>query len=101
MMISPETYISDFMTADYHDLMKERDRLIRYIRKYEKSECAGDRSGDEWNVNPSPDVRYQCHLEYLAKICSLMHKRYNAEYVWGDKKLSEPVQKPEVVRFPC
>ena len=34
--------------ATYEQLIKERDGLIRYVRRYEKTEKAGVRSGDEW-----------------------------------------------------
>lgn len=56
---------------------------------YEKKEKAGDRSGDEWMINPSPDVCYQVYLEYLAEMCKLMHQKYNEDYVWGEKSLSD------------
>lgn len=45
MMISPKVYVNDYKTMDYHELIKERDRLIRSIRSFEKKECAGDRTG--------------------------------------------------------
>ena len=54
-----------------------------------KSEIAGDRSGEEWGIHPQPDVRYQMYLEYLGKLCELMQKKYNEEYVWGDRSLQE------------
>ena len=38
MMISPEMYAEQFKDASYQEMIKERDSLIRYIRKYEKLE---------------------------------------------------------------
>lgn len=29
------------------------------------------------------------YLEYLGKLCELMQKKYNEEYVWGDRSLQE------------
>ena len=89
MMMSPGGYIEDFKDADYNTLIKERDELIAYIVEYEKKEKAGDRSGDEWMIKPSPDVHYQMYLEYLAEMCKLMHQKYNEDYVWGGKSLSD------------
>ena len=40
-------------------------------------------------ICPSPDVRYQMYLEYLSGLCLFMRNKYNEEYVWGDKKLSD------------
>ncbi|MDO4648557.1 MAG: hypothetical protein Q4B26_07890 [Eubacteriales bacterium] len=89
MMISPESYADQFKDASYEEWIKERNGLIRYIRKFEKLERANDRSGDDWMIHPTPEVRYQMYLEYLSEICSFMHKKYNAEYAHGDKKLSD------------
>ncbi len=89
MMISPEMYVEQFSDVSYYEMIKERDNLIRYIRKYEKLEKAGDRSGEKWMIDPQPDVRYQMYLEYLSKLCACMKEKYNKEYVWGDKKLSD------------
>ncbi len=87
-MISPASYIARFENADYSDLIEERNRLIAYIRDFEKKEIAGDRSGEKWQINLDPTVIYQCYLEYLAELCKLMKKKYNEEYVWGDKSLA-------------
>ena len=62
MMISPEAYLEQMKDATYEQLIKERDGLIRYVRRYEKTEKAGVRSGDEWMICPSPDVRYQMDI---------------------------------------
>lgn len=90
MMISPEMYVEQFKDATYQDMIKERDGLIRYIRKYEKLEKAGDRSGKEWMIHPQPNVRYQMYMDYLSALLLIMRNKYNEEYVWGDKKLSDP-----------
>lgn len=90
MMISPEMYAEQFKEASYQEMIKERDNLIRYIRKYEKLEKAGDRSGEDWMIHPQPDVRYQMYMDYLAALLLIMRNKYNEEYVRGDKKLSDP-----------
>ena len=48
MMISPEAYLEQMKDATYEQLIKERDGLIRYVRRYEKIEKAGVRSGDDF-----------------------------------------------------
>lgn len=89
MMISPNGYISRFKGAEYDELIVERGRLIEYICQYEENEKAGDRTSEDWLRHPGPDVRYQMYLEYLAELCQLMHEKYNKDYVWGDKCLSD------------
>lgn len=89
MMISPEMYVAQFENATYNEMINERDGLIRYILHFEKMEKAGDRSGDEWTICPTPEVRYQMYLEYLSELCIIMKEKYNQEYVWGDKKLPD------------
>ena len=88
MMISPVTFVEELKDADYKTLIEERDQLIEYIVGFEKNEKAGDRSGDEWNYCPSPDVVYQVYLGYLAELCKMMKEIYCEEYVWGNKSLS-------------
>lgn len=48
------------------------DKLIRSIRRFEKNPP----SKKEYLIDPSPDVVYQCQLEYLAKICELISIRF-------------------------
>lgn len=79
MMISPQSYISRFKSAKYTDLIKERDRLINELREFEQNEMTGDRSGEEWLMDPNPEVMYQCSLDYLAELCVLMRDRYYNE----------------------
>lgn len=87
MMISTSSFIEQFETAEYLDLIDERDKLLVFIKEYEMKEIAGDRSGKEWNICPQPDVRYQMYLEYLSELCKFMREKYNNDYVWGDRKL--------------
>ena len=89
MMISPLSYIEQFENAEYLELIKERDSLLAFIKDYETKDIAGDRSGEEWRIHPQPDVRYQVYLAYLSELCSLMREKYNADYVWGDRKLKD------------
>ena len=72
MMLSPESVIDYLSDKTYDEIIKERDRIIREIRRFEKNKV--DES--EWLICPSPDVRYQCNLEYLAGICKLLLSKY-------------------------
>ena len=92
MMISPESYAEQLKDASYLDLIAERDGLIRGIRHYEKNEKAGFRDPNEWGICPQPDVRYQMYLDYLAEVCSVMRKKYNHEYVWGNPTPKQDVE---------
>ncbi len=97
MMLSPTAYIKEFENADYPSLIAERDQLIVYLQNFEKNEISGDRFGQEWEIMPRPNVKYQVYLEYLAELCKLMQDKYNADYVHGDRKLSEDFQKYEAI----
>ena len=89
MMISPNHYVETLKDKTYPELIRERDRLIRFMRKFEKDEMAGDRSDPAWRICPGPDVQYQMHLDYLAALCGMMREKYNEEYVWGGRTLKE------------
>ena len=89
MMISPETFVNNLKDSSYLDLVQHRENLIMAIHKFEKNEMKGDRSDPSWHVCPSPEVRYQMNLEYLAALCSYMKDKYNQEYVWGGRTLKQ------------
>ena len=57
--------------------------------QFEGKEMIGDRSDEGWQGWPSPEVVYQMELEYLAALCSMMHEKYNREYVWGRRTLKD------------
>ena len=76
MMISPEAYINEFKNATYTELIIERKRLTEYIDLYE----SGNHISRQLCTCPSPDVKYQCYLEYLSILCSYMQRRYNEDY---------------------
>lgn len=88
MMLSPDAYLEEIKKASYKELINERKSLIKYINAYEKNEIAGDSTGSDWQICPTPDVRYQCYLEYLEVLCAYMKKKYNEEYIHGNKNLS-------------
>ena len=81
MMISPEAYMEILKDKKYMELLPLRDELIEDIRQFEADP---DRKGNGMEMQPSPEVRYQCNLDYLGKLCELISEKYNAEYVWGE-----------------
>lgn len=85
-MISPEAYVIGLKDADYETLIEERSDLIDLIQGFEEKEKAGDRSGGEWGIMPSPDVQYQVNLQYLSELCKFMAEKYNKEFVWGENE---------------
>ena len=89
MMISPDSDVDKLKDLSYLELIKERDILIDSIQDFEIMEKWDDRSEEEWRMHPTPEVQYQVHLEYLSKLCSYMHERYNEKFVSKGKKLSD------------
>lgn len=83
MLMSPEMYVVYLKDKKYKELLKERDSRMEAIRAFENDK---NRSGEEWMIKPSPEVIYQCNLQYLAKICELIAETYNRVYVWGEEE---------------
>lgn len=80
MMISPKAYIMQFEKASYSELIKERDRMMREIRRCEKKLKNPDKQGEEFIISPSPSTIYKMNLEYLAELCKFMSERgYSSE----------------------
>lgn len=82
MMISPEMFVELHKDKNYKELLPVRDELIESIREFE----ANAYDPKENCMHPSPEVMYQCHLEYLGKLCVLIAEKYNKEYIWGDEE---------------
>ena len=75
MMISPEGFVEEYKDKPYKELLPVRDELIEEIRAFENR--AYDPKLDM--VIPSPEVKYQCKLKYLGKLCELISEKYNQE----------------------
>lgn len=80
MMISPEAYIDELKNETYKELIKEKNKLLKEILDFENNKIADE----EYNINPSPDVIYQCNLLYLSKLCELIADKFNKEYEWNN-----------------
>lgn len=79
MMIAPEIFVEQYKDSKYEELLKVRDELILDIHAFETTEP----SEDDKMIHPSPNARYQCNMEYLAKLLELIIEKYR-DKIWGD-----------------
>jgi len=79
MMISPNMFVDEYKDKPYTELIEIRDNLIAEIKSFE----ANKDNSTGFMIEPSPEVVYQCNLQYLGKLCELIADKYNQEYVWG------------------
>ena len=77
-MMSPQSYIDDLEGESYEKIIKERDKLIREIRHFEKHKKEIMKS-DEAQICPSPDTVYWWNLKALGHLCELMSEKFNEE----------------------
>lgn len=70
-MLDPKSVKESLRHASLTEIIKERDRIIREIRKYEK----GKIPEEEFCRDPGPDVVYYCNLSYLSEICDLIQEK--------------------------
>ena len=68
MMIDQETFRKSFENATLKEIIKERDRLIREIRRHEK----GKIPEEDYCMSPSPKTVYRMNNAYLAELCYLI-----------------------------
>ena len=61
-MIDPEAYRNAYEKASLKEIIKERDRLIREIRRYEK----GKIPEEDYFIDHSPEIIYSCNQLYYA-----------------------------------
>ena len=78
-MISPMHYRSLIEDYSLDQLQKERDGLIEEIKRFEDNK----NPEDEYQIAPSPRVKYQCNNEYLIEVVQLINQKYN-QSLWKD-----------------
>lgn len=71
MMVDPSSVRKAYKNAPLEEIIKERDKLIREIRRYEK----GKIPEDECWASPSPEMIYSMNNLYLAELCYLINKK--------------------------
>lgn len=70
-MIDSKTFRNQYKDATLEKIIKERDKLIREIRRYEK----GKIPKEDYMMDPSPEVVYYCNNLYLAELCHLIYEK--------------------------
>ena len=68
MMIDPASFREAFKKATINEIIKERDKIIREIRRYEK----GKIPEEDYMMDPSPEVVYRMNHMYLAELSYLI-----------------------------
>ena len=74
MMLSPESYVNTLKDNSYEELLKERDKLIRELRYFEKHR---EELTKEVEICPSPETEYYWGLHYLAELMKLIIEKYD------------------------
>lgn len=78
-MMAPQNYVDDLEGESYEKMIKERDKLIREIRHFEKHRDEIMNS-EEAYICPSPDVVYQWNIDALALLCMSISRKFNEEF---------------------
>ncbi len=78
-MMAPQSYVDDLEGESYEQMIKERDKLIREIRHFEKHR-EEIMNSEEAQICPSPDVIYQWNLDALGFLCMSISRKFNEKY---------------------
>ncbi len=84
MMVSSENFIADLKNKSYKELLEIRDDLNRELVNFENTNIPQS----EYQISPSPDVVYQCNLEYLSRLCLLIAEKFRSE-MRGNNEICE------------
>ena len=74
-MISPNVFVDQYKDCKYEELLPIRDELLEDIKVFEQESDSQERM----IVSPSPEVIYQCNLEYLSELLKLIAEKYREE----------------------
>lgn len=77
MIIPPFIYEKEHKNDTLKELIKERNRLIREIKYFEKHK--EELMSYETMMFPSPDLLYKVNLEYLIVICEYILDKINEQ----------------------
>ena len=72
MMIHPHTFRESLENLPLDKIIKERDKIIREIRRYEK----GKIPEEDYCRCPSPETVYMMNNPYLAELCNLIYEKH-------------------------
>ncbi len=66
---------------------RETEIIAKILRKGKDAEEVADlldmeKKDKAWDICPGSDVQYRMTLEYLAKLCMVLHEKYNDELVY-------------------
>ena len=64
MMIDPASFREAFKKATINEIIKERDKIIREIRRYEK----GKIPEDDYMMDTSPETVYMIKIFFKKKL---------------------------------
>ena len=78
-MMAPQSYVDELESRSYEQMIKERNKLIREIRHFEKPREETMNSEEEY-ICPGPDVVYQWNLDALALLCMSISRKFNEEF---------------------
>lgn len=71
MMIDPISFRKALEDVSLDKIIKERDKIIREIRRYEK----GKIPEEDYGMSPSPETVYMMNNLYLAELCNLINEK--------------------------
>ena len=84
MMCMPT--VEELEKLSYKELLAERKRIMQYITEFEEDY---DMRNLDWECHPMPDARYQSYLDFLGILCTIISKKFNEEYIWGTKNVTD------------
>ncbi|MDO5859195.1 hypothetical protein [Methanobrevibacter sp.] len=67
-MLHPKDYRKEFESANLKKILQERDRIIEFMHDFENDNIPEK----YYERDPSPELIYFRHIEYLKEICDLM-----------------------------
>ena len=89
MLTGMGDYMDKLKRMSYLELMKERERLLNLMHRYETDEISGAGRDPGRKSCPPADLRYQVFFDYLSVLCGVMRERYAREYARGRRTLKQ------------
>ena len=94
-LIDPESYINSLKDCTYEELIRERERLMRFVVEFETRKKKGKKAKKDQDLDVDPETIYKMYLRYLSKLFKLMEKKYRKKILKKEEqeKANENVKK--------
>lgn len=80
MIVGAGLYIFKCSGKSFPQLIRERNSIVKDLKRLENIICDKDKANERWKTKPSPVAEYKFTLDLLTELSELMKNVYDRDY---------------------